>query len=669
MKLSIILFLIISVGVIIYSNSLGNDFIWDDLGFVITNDFIKSLKFVSSYFISPDALAKGGLCFENYRPFLPLSYAVDYAVWKLNPMGYHITNLLFHILNAICVFFLILGITKDRFVGMFTALIFLTHPIQTEAVTWISGRADVLFLFFFLVSLISYIKYVKRRRISLYFISLLSFLCGLMSKEMAATLPFVMILYDLYYVKKDSIAAKAARYFPFFLLLEIYIFIRFNTIGKFAQCDYWTGSFYTTFLTMINGIAYYVKLLFYPVRLCADYLTFPITYTVDLKLLMSLGILILLLSLALLLARRLRHISFGILWFFVTLLPVMNIIPVRILIAERFLYLPSIGFAFSAVVLFQLLGAKLRRNKLFRNSFVIFPLILTCWYSILTMERNEDWADEIAFNKKIIEVYPDNARAHHNLAVAYLNLDGNSDRSYEETKKALALAPDYTRARLMITAYYVQDERFDEALNELRAIEKNEPYELDVYRCFAIVYVMQKKYGEAILQYEKILAFDPTNLDAKFGLAAVSEIKGETDAAIKQYRDILSNKPLAHYQSHFAVGYLKLGDLYAQSGKKDKAIEAWRKVRTDYKDDVWFNEISKYLVGEISMEELMEKTDHWQPEFKVITYYYIGVRKEMDGDIEGAIENYRKSTDVTTQKVDYIKAFAQEKLEKLEKGE
>ena len=131
MKISVILFIIISIGILVYSNSLGNDFVWDDTDFVIQNDFIKDLRFIPFYFISKTALAKGALAGENYRPFLTLSYSLDYFFWKLNPLGYHISNLIFHIASGILVFYLALSLTKNRLTGLFSSLFFaLRSPLN-----------------------------------------------------------------------------------------------------------------------------------------------------------------------------------------------------------------------------------------------------------------------------------------------------------------------------------------------------------------------------------------------------------------------------------------------------------------------------------------------------------------------------------------------------------
>jgi len=460
MKTGFIIFIIIAAGILAYSNSLGNDFVWDDTAFVVTNDIIKDFKFFPLYFTSHLALANGNISRHNYRPLVPLSFAVDYSLWQLDPMGYHITNLVFHIANAILLFLFVSLIVKNNFVSLFTALIFLTHPVQTEAVSWISGRTNVLFLFFFLISLIMYIKYRKGKRLILYAVSLLGFLCALLSKEMAATLPFILVLFDVLYGRKEKISQGLIRYGPFFMVLGIYIIIRFSVTGMFAQYGYWTGDFYTTMLTMANGIVYYIRLLIFPVGLCADYLTFPKAASINnYTVLASIGIISGLLVFGFYLAKRLRHVSFSILWFFITLGPVMNIIPIRILIAERLLYLPIIGYAFFIAVIFRFVTLKFRGNVICRYTLGFVQACLIVVYVFMTIARNDVWSNEIRFCEDIIKKYPDNFRMRSNLSIPYIYKEKDFDRAQEELKKAIHINPDFIQARLLFARNYILMDR------------------------------------------------------------------------------------------------------------------------------------------------------------------------------------------------------------------
>ena len=473
MKIYFIIFLIISIGIIIYSNSLGNDFVWDDHFLVVNNDFIKNAHFIPSHFISRNALASEDFG-QIYRPLVMLSYTADYFFWKLNPMGYHFANVISHIINAIAVFYLVLLLTKNRFVGLLSALIFLTHPVGTEAVAWISGRKDVLFLFFFLTALIAYIRYARRKQLIFYASSLIFFLFALFSKEMAASLPFILILYDWLYGRDEKVRLKPARVVPYFLILGIYVAMRFLALGKFAEGAYYTGYFYTTFLTMLKGIAHYVKLLFYPVGLCAEYFTFPIATSVrDHTVLLSMALILGLMALGFILAKRSKHVTFAIFWFFITLGPVMNIIPINVLIAERFLYLPSIGFAMAIAVLFKFLFEKFKKKAFLKYAILFVQVIVILLYSYLTMSRNTTWANDEVLSKKILEKYPDNYRIRYNLAVTYMRKDNSLEKAYREIQKTIKIAPDFLPAKMLLYKYYYRTNQREKARDLLTRI-KNE---------------------------------------------------------------------------------------------------------------------------------------------------------------------------------------------------
>ena len=670
MKKSIAFLIIFATGIIIYSNSFGGDFVWDDWGFVLRNDFIKDLRLIPQYFSSKEALASGGLALQNYRPILVLSYAIDHFFWGLNPLGYHLTNTLFHIGCALLFFNLVLLLTKNSFTGILASLIFLTHPIQTEAVTWISGRADVLFLFFYLAAFLLYVKYGELRRLTFYLASLIFFIFSLLSKEMAASLPFVIILYDIFYSRKEKIAKRAFKYFGFFLVLEIYLLQRFNILGKFAQCGYWTGDAYTTFLSMARGLVHYVKILLVPINLCVDHLVFPLAQSIkEPATFLSILAIFALLAVAFKLTKKEKLISFSIFFFFITLAPAANIIPIQILIAERFLYLPSIGYSLILATVIVLFSEKLKK-KSFKDAFIVFvPLFLICFYSHLTIERNKDWADDFAFNRSIIKVYPMHHRAHYNLAVTYSN-EGFYEKSFEETKKAIASSPtgDYPSAKMLQASYYQHKKKYDKAVEIYRNLIKKEPLEVDRYLALAQAYSLQKKYDLAQEECVKALAIDPDFFDAKIMLAALYKEKEGVDSAIKQYEAIFKEPPPDHYRSGYAIGYLRLGELYFIKGDKESAIQAWVKVYKNFQDQWWISDIAEMLIGKTSTEDMIKSTSLWQPELKAISYYFAGTKKEMDGFKEIAKNYYRKAASIPAHRWEYINELANKRLDELEEN-
>jgi len=415
-----VIIVLVFMGITVYANSLKGDFVWDDQDFIVRNDFIKSLKNVPSFFTNKETLAAGKLGGDNYRPLVSLTYALDYASWKLNPLGYHIMNTGLHITNAILLFYLLSLITKDRFLSFFSAIIFLVHPLQTEAVTWISGRSNVLFLFFFLISFIAYIEYKNIKHWTFYLASLLFFSFGLLSKETTVVLPFMLLLYDRLYGDRKEDRPGVVSYAPFFIVIALYLFVRFAVLGRFSQCDYWTGSLYTTLLTMSRVIAYYIRLFVYPVGLCVDYLKFPASYSIrDYRVILSLLFITIIVLSGFVFRKRMRHLSFGIFWFFIALLPVMNIVPVKIFMAERFLYMPLAGLAIALAAIFAYLYKMAKKNVPMAYFLVFSQIALVLACSTLTIARNTDWRDAVVLYGKAIEKYPDNFRAHYNLALTY----------------------------------------------------------------------------------------------------------------------------------------------------------------------------------------------------------------------------------------------------------
>ncbi len=659
LKPYLIFAIIISIGVIVYSNSLGNGLILDDPSHVETNTLIRSLKNITQYFTEHEASSIGG---DNYRPLVPLSYAIDYSLYPHKVMGYHITNLIFHIANALLVFFLILLITKERIVAFFTALIFLVHPIQTEAVAWISGRPNVLFLFFLLLSFIFYIRYIKFHKILLYFISLLLFICSILSKEMAAVLPFLLVLYDWLYEKKERITAKITRYLPYILIAGSYILLRLNLTGRFSQTTYLTGGFYTTFLTMIRGIAHYIKLLFCPVNLCADYMKFPISISFkEPGVLISASFLLILIMAALSLKSKIKHISFSMLFFFIALLPVLNIVPIRILIAERFLYLPSVGFALSVAVLFRSMYG-ISKEEIAKKGVILLQIVLILIYMQLTMIRNKVWHDSGTYNRNILKSYPNNDRAHNNIATYYIRSEKDFDKAYAHLKRCLEISPARYRPRFSLASYYFTRGRLQNAIYELTFAVRLKPDLKYGYRRLAYLYALENRYIDSSRQYEKLSILGRSALEEKADIAEFYTLKNEREKAIEIYRDMLDDKNRIHRQIYDALIRLRLGEAYMRLGNTDLAKREWKSIPKKLKDATGLSTIAALLTDEISLERALLNMDTWLQTDRARAFYYIGLKMELEGNLNASREYYRMCIEEPTVLIGYEKILATQRL-------
>ncbi len=156
------------LGFTVYLNSLGNAFIWDDTQLVCNNAYIRSWGFLPQIF-SQHLGAGAGSRYSFYRPLQLITYVWDYSLWGLNPAGYHLTNVLCHIFAALCLYWLVLILFRDTLLSFLTALLFIVHPVLTEAVTYISGRADPLAFIFIMLTFICYLKFLRAKKIRFFY--------------------------------------------------------------------------------------------------------------------------------------------------------------------------------------------------------------------------------------------------------------------------------------------------------------------------------------------------------------------------------------------------------------------------------------------------------------------------------------------------------------------
>lgn len=467
---------------IIYSNSLIGEFVFDDESLVQNNSSITTLSNIPKFFSGEEGFHK--VIGRYYRPIVSTSYTIDYWLWGLKPIGFKITNILIHIINCILLYFLLLKIFKEefrqkKFFAFLATLIFATHTIHTEAVTWISGRTDSLVTIFFFASLLFYLKYSEDHKIINIVLFLFIYFIGLITKEMIITLPLVIFLYDAIFKKSDkkSLTSNIKIYILFILVTLIFLLVRyliFLNVPEREKYLYFYGIDNTTVIaTMLKTIPVYIKLLFAPVNLLYHYngvlpdskslLEPPVISSI----LIILGFFIT----AILLYKKHSSISFCILFFFISLLPVMNIIPTMNLMAERFLYLPS--FSLSLLIMYLLIKSS---DKKFYKIFAIFILIISILFSYLTYKRNFDWKNNntlystgegidgtvllvnsgnIYANKQnfdeaakryiqALEIRDNNVLAHHNLGLIYL-IRNQLDSAEYRFKKGISvdsLAPD-----------------------------------------------------------------------------------------------------------------------------------------------------------------------------------------------------------------------------------
>ncbi|MDO8139948.1 MAG: hypothetical protein Q6358_00475, partial [Candidatus Brocadiales bacterium] len=416
--------IIILIPILLYLNTLSNTFVYDDAYVISENYFIKSLGNLPKLFTWNYLPFSGEL---SYRPVVTLTYFFDYAIWRLNPLGYHLSNVILHTVNVFLFYLFMKIISRNSSLSILATLLFLSHPLFTETVNAVCYREDILASIFFLLAFIYFGKILvpfrkegiltqqtNMRFVLFYVISCGSYLLALFSKEMAITLPILLILFDLLYPRQSEskssssilTLANVMRWILFYsgyiLITGFYLFIRFVAFKNiFKTIDVYP----TNIFTMTKVVASYLKLLFIPVNLNADY------YIPDIRG-MSLSFILssLFIISALVIIARLykvnRLLFFFCLWFFISLLPVLGIVPIGNIMAERYLYLPIAGFCGIA-------GA-IATNSVFRKKSVIIIGIILLSLQIGVIWRNGVWQNGTTLWFSTYQREPDSARACSN---------------------------------------------------------------------------------------------------------------------------------------------------------------------------------------------------------------------------------------------------------------
>ncbi|MEN8264843.1 MAG: hypothetical protein ABFR82_15425 [Nitrospirota bacterium] len=376
--LSIVLIAIVAS--LIYSNSFDASFHFDDEPSIVENYRIHRFDLNQIFSVAT-------------RPVLETTFALNYYFGKLDVFGYHLVNLLLHISNGIMLYFILMW-TIDRLtmtnekgktaadhdlyskfrVPLYASLIFIAHPVQTEAVTYIVSRSSVLATFFYLLAFLFFILAVKQESLHTNLSAKLfcagafiSSCLGMGTKQITITLPVMMLIYDYYFISKGNIRLLIGRYkfhLAMFATISVAVYLSYSGLFKFMSFDYAQGvhmppmeggkseviTSFQYFLTQLHVIPKYIKLLFFPVGLNLDY-DWPLTRGIDLLTIFYFILLSGIVILGMLLFRKSKLISFGIVWFFVTLSVTSSFLVIYDFIIEHRLYLPSAGFATIAAVL------------------------------------------------------------------------------------------------------------------------------------------------------------------------------------------------------------------------------------------------------------------------------------------------------------------------------
>ena len=454
---SVTLLLLVMVSLAAYLLAFQGAFQYDDLYTILINPHLDRWQtFV-------------GDLDHMIRPLLYATFLLDRSLYGNSATGYHLLNLLLHLGSGLLVYrILIHAVTEEtRHVPFWTSLLFLVHPIETETVTYISGRASGLMAFWYLLALVLYIKRTEHRddrRVSrLYLLgTVISFLLSLASKETAMTFPLALLLWDIAIRRLDSAALRKAflsDHLPFWLaLLAVAVWAWWHPrYAALAQFSLDIRPLWDNLLSELHVTIFSLLLVVCPWKQNFDH-DLPVLHSLTewplpLDLLMLFGVA----AVAFIAVRRRPLLSFGIGWFVLQMLPT-TVIPRNDLLSERNLYLPSIGVLLVVVLLglylTNWLAKTLRQPRLVPGAASVIVIGLTLSLSVFTLQRNALYRNPVLLWSDTVEKSPQKARPHNNLGHAYAMQD-NWDRAIEEFRTAAQLDPDYTLARKNLRDAYL----------------------------------------------------------------------------------------------------------------------------------------------------------------------------------------------------------------------
>jgi len=659
-------------GVVIYGNIYRAPFVFDDLHQIEENVKIRDL----SKCFSPRQLF-------SPRPIVELTFALNYKLGGLNVFGYHVVNVLIHIINGVLVYFLALAIFKRLLIpsaqhlghsnrsklgthnvasktsemalntsqstignhqssiflmSLFTALIFVAHPIQTQAVTYTAQRYTSMAAMFYFLSILCYVKAriivegskfkaqslgkhppsAYRLQLAAYFA--LAFLCGVLaflSKQNTASLPGVILLveYILFDRTWQGWKSKLLWFVPAFLIMGIFILyvsgifregVQFGSlledVSSILRAPQTDVSRWIYLCTQFNVVVIYIGLLFFPVGQNLDWLypfrsSFFDGYTP-----LAFLFLIVVVCLGIWNIKKRPIISFGIFWFFITLSIESSVFPINDALFEHRLYLPMFGFAFVvAYIVFKFLPIR-------GHWPVAIAVLIVVSLGTATYLRNQIWEDTISFWSDSVAKNRDNYRAHINLGYAFRQKGKLAD-AVAQYREALKIMPNFAQTHDNLGVALAQQGNLKDAMTHFSEALRIRPGDSGFLTNYGQALMQQGKIKEAFSYFSRALKLGPNNAKAHNNMGIALARQGNLKDAMVHFSEALRVEP------HNAKIHGNLGQAFLLQGNLPKAAH-------HYAEAVRIN--PRYAEA----------------------YCKLGVILVRQGDVDGGIENFSKALNI-----------------------
>ncbi len=588
--------LVFVLAVLVFAPTLGNDFVYDDGALVVRNPLITSLGqlptlFGSSYWAGyswelnpPTTGRKGGV----YRPLVTFSFALNYAMGGLNPFGYHAVNLFLHAGVSLAVYGLGRRLLLTRAGAIVAAALFAVHPLHTEAVAGIVGRAELLMALGVLLALDGYVRGGAAARLG----SLAAFVVGLMAKEQAAVLPGLLILTEVFVTRRSSwnprwgAVARGAlhRLLPYAGLLGAYLFLRSWVLGgvlrgsagsttSFLDNPLAHASLGSRFLTALSVAGQYLVLYLWPSRLSPDYSYNQVplaTSLFDGRVLLA-GFLWM--SLFTLAARSFTRgkgsACLAVAFTLLTFLPASNlIIPIGTIMGERLFYLPSVGLCWLAGLGWQAAQAKTNWPRLRKAAWAVFGVVLLA-LATQTVRYGRTWRDNATLFSYAVKVAPNSAKVHYTLGVH----SKDPEAALREFEEAVQIYPEFLARHadfnVNLGGRLLHLERYDDATKALERAVALAPRLKAAHYNLGLAHARQARWKDAEASYRQALALDRGQASHHNSLSFVLRRQARDQEALAEAEEAIRLNPTfaeAHYNRAQALEALgRIRDAVAAS--------------------------------------------------------------------------------------------------------
>ncbi len=558
--------IVLAVTFIVLSPSLQNKFTnLDDTQYLTENPVVKEMNMANIKTIFSEQFV------GNYQPITMLSYMIEYTFFGMNPFGYHLVNLIFHLLGTLFVFLIIKKLSGNDLIAFITSLLFGIHPLHVESVAWIAERKDVLYGFFFLWALYLYITSrpsPEGGKTSSPFRAgacLLLFVISLLCKAQAVVLPVVFLAVD-FLMKREFTKKTILEKIPFFVLAVAFGLIAIKVQGKAgAMQTFQYFPFYERILFSCYALMTYLHKLILPINLSCFY---PYPETDD-----KINTVWVYLSPAVLLAlafiiwkyfRESKIVLFGVAFFLITIILVLQLLPIGdALYADRYTYIPSIGIFFIAAYYFVNFPKVSNFGKVLASVYILF----LCF---LTFQRTKVWHDSITLYTNAIDNGYKAAIIYNNRG-AVLSDSSRNEEALKDFTSLVELKPKYPNGWRNKGLVHQRLKQEEEAIKSFSEQIKYHPDDYTNYLSRGTMFVQKNDFENAIKDFTRIIELQPKSGE---GYYARSEAYGKSNRLTEALNDI--NKAI-EFSSDNGQSYNNRGIIFSMSGKYQEAVNDFTK--------------------------------------------------------------------------------------------